>query len=55
MQTLTQFKKEMLVYAKTVVDLEDGETPKDWVNAYINAMREDGLIVTINGKQFVKE
>ena len=55
MQTLSSFKKEMLQYARTVVDLDVGETPKEWVDAYIEALKEDGKIVTVNGKQFVKE
>ena len=41
MKTLKEVKKEMLEYAKEVVDLEDGESPKDWVDAYISTLRED--------------
>lgn len=55
MKTLAQVKKEMLNYAKTVVDLEEGETPRDWVDAYVDALREDGYVVRIGGKEYVKD
>ena len=55
MKTLSKVKKEMLHYAHKVVDLEEGETPQDWVDIYIEALREDGLIITIDGIEYVKE
>ena len=50
---LKEFKKQMLEYAKTTVDLEEGETPRTWVNTYIKALEEDGHIVTIGGIKYV--
>lgn len=55
MKTLTQVKKEMLSYARTNVDLEEGETAKDWVDTFVEALREEGSIVVINGKEYVKD
>lgn len=50
-----QFRKKMLEYAKEVVDLEDGETPKDWVDTYIDAIKEERNLVTKNGRKYIKE
>lgn len=52
-KTLTAFRKEMMEYAKEVVDLEPGETPKDWVDAYIDALKEDGKIVKDGKRTYV--
>lgn len=55
MKKLAEVKKEMLKYARTVVDLEEGETPRDWVNTYIQCLQEDGLIVKVGKTLYVKE
>ena len=55
MKTLAEYKRYMRDYAKTNVDLEEGETPRDWLNAMLDALEEEGSIVTINGKKYVKD
>lgn len=55
MKKLKDLRKEMLEYAKEVVDLEDGESPKDWVDAYVDALREDGMIFKIGKTEYVAE
>ena len=50
---LSVVKKEMLEYAKEVVDLEPGESPKDWVDVYIAALKEDGKIIHHRGILYV--
>lgn len=55
MKTLKEFRKEMLEYARNTVDLEDGETPKDWVDTYIDTLKEDGMIVKVGRTLYVKD
>ena len=54
MKTLAQLKKYMY-NNRECLDLEDGETFSDWWEAYVDALREDGSIVVINNKTYVKD
>ena len=55
MKTLAQLKKYMYDNCRDSIDLEDGETFSDWWEAYVDALREDGSIVVINNKAYVKD
>lgn len=50
---LSDFLLEMLEYARTVVDLEDGETPEQWVNDYYKTVYESGKVIKIEGVLYV--
>ncbi len=54
MKTLTELRKYMY-NNRDCIDLEDGETFSDWWKAYKDALREDGQLVVINNKTYVKD
>lgn len=51
--TESQARQEAKEIVKTI-DLEEGETKKQWIECYIDALREDGLIKKIGGIQNVQ-
>ena len=56
MKELREYKKELYEYAKTVVDLEQGESPREWVDSMIEALREDGKIIKdCAGREYVED
>ena len=55
MQKLSELKKSMLEYASTVVDLEEDETPEDWVECMIECLRDDGLIHIVDDVEYVDD
>lgn len=54
MKTLKELRKYMYENRETI-DFEEGETFSDWWEAYIDALREDGSLVVINNKTYVKD
>jgi hypothetical protein len=54
MMTLAELKKYMYENRDSI-DFEDGETFSDWWEAYKGALREEGSIVVINNKTYVRD
>ena len=54
MKTLKELRKYMYEN-RDAIDFEDGETFSDWWEAYEDALREEGSIVVINNKTYVKD
>lgn len=54
MKTLKELRKYMYDN-REAIDFEEGETFSDWWAAYEDALREDGSIVIINNKTYVKD
>ena len=54
LKRLSLFKEDLYYYAKNCVDLEPNETLEEWCEAYLDALKEEGSIVTIDNEQYVK-
>jgi len=54
MKTLKELKAYMRKNTDAI-DFEEGETFSDWWEAYEDALREEGSIVVINNKTYVKD
>jgi hypothetical protein len=54
MMTLAELKKYLYENMDSI-DFEDGETFSDWWEAYKDALREEGSIVVINNKTYVRD
>ena len=54
MKTLTELRKYMY-NNRECIDFEDGETFSDWWEVYVDTLREDGSLVVIDNKTYVKD
>lgn len=54
MKTLKELRKYMYDN-REAIDFEEGETFSDWWAAYEDALREEGSVVVINNKTYVKD